>query len=163
MTDFGRLNPLGAQLDPRRIPILRPYPDEVPWELLPKPFADSLDLNRMRVAKLHDEVVGVYAFEQAAALRYSITALAVAAPHRKKGLGSWLLGHAIGVCETKGAQEITVPCPKRPPDSAVAGGKGARPGTAQCGPTTAPAAHRLLSRAGFERLQGEYRLLLTPD
>ena len=151
--------------DPRHVPIHRPYPDEVPWELLPESFADSLDLNRMRVAKLHDEVVGVYAFERAAARRYRITALAVAAPHRKKGLGSWLLGHAIGVCETKGSREITVPCPKRPPDSTVAGkGKtGARPGTAQCAPTTASAAHRLLSRAGFERLQAEYRLLLTPD
>ena len=150
-------------LDPRRVPIHRPYPDEVPWELLPESMADSPDLERMRVAKLNGEVVGVYTFERVSALHYNISALAVAAPHRKKGLGRWLLGHAIGVCETKGAREITVRRPRHPPGSALTGNDGALPCAVQGAPPNSSAAHRLFSRAGFARQEGGYRLLLSPD
>lgn len=151
------------KLDLRRIPIHRPYPDEVPWELLPESIADSLDLNRMRVAKLKGAVAGVYAFEQAAALRYNILALAVAPSHRKKGLGRWLLGHAIGVCETKGAREIIVPCLEHSSGPALADREGALPFAVRGAAPNGAAAHRLFSRAGFAKLEAGYRLLLTPD
>ena len=151
------------RLNPRRIPIRRPYPDEVPWELLPQSLADTPALERLRVAKLDNEVVGVYAFEQVSALHYHVTALAVAAPHRKQGLGRWLLGHAIGVCETKGAREITVPYPRTARSPTSVGRDSALPCTAQGAPPNKSAAHRLFSRAGFARLEAGYRLLLTPD
>lgn len=130
--------PAGAgpdDLDPRAIRVYPPFVDEVPWQLLPKGFAAEADLDGMRVAKLNGQVVGVYAFERDSSLVYRITAFVVAKPQRRRGIGRWLLGHAIGVCETKGARELWAP----PSDS------------------------RLLRRAGFEPTADGLRLVLTPD
>ena len=85
--------------------MFRPYRGEIPWELLPE---EGLDPEWIRVAKLHGEVIGVYAVQPLSRVRFRIDAVAVALPYRKQGLGSWLLRHAIGICETKGAQEILV-------------------------------------------------------
>ncbi len=121
-------------MNPRQVPIHRPYPDEVPWSLLADGCA-AADLDLMRVAKFDGEVIGVYAVEKVSALHYRITALAVAERHRRQGLGRWLLGHAIGICESKGAREISAP----------------------------PAGSRLLARCGFEPTDAGHRLRLTPE
>ena len=42
------------------------------------------------------------------AIRFELCNLAVAPGLRGKGLGRWLLGHAIGLSETKGGREILV-------------------------------------------------------
>ena len=83
--------------------MFRPYRDEIPWELLPE---QGLDPEWIRVAKLDGEVIGVYAVQPLSRVLFRIEAVAVAPPYRKQGLGSWLLRHAVGICETKGAQEI---------------------------------------------------------
>ena len=121
-------------MDPRKVPIYRPYPDEVPWPLLPDGFA-APDLNLVRVAKIDGEVIGVYAVDRLSALHYRITALVVAEGHRRQGLGRWLLGHAIGICESKGAREISAP----------------------------PTRSQLFAHRGFERTNEGHRLLLTPE
>ena len=99
---------------PSQIPIYKPYRDEIPWDLLLVADPDEARINTyahaefMRVAKLDDEVVGVYVVEAMTPTRYQLRNLGVAEGYRRKGLGGWLLGHAIGLAETKGAREIFV-------------------------------------------------------
>jgi GNAT superfamily N-acetyltransferase len=99
---------------PQDTRMFRPYPDEVPWELLrladpsEERILDYADADLMRVAKYEDEAVGVYVVRPETPTRYEICNLAVAPAYRHKGLGRWLLGHAIGLAETKGAREIVV-------------------------------------------------------
>ena len=121
-------------MDPRQVPIHRPYPDEVPWSLLADGCA-AADLNLMRVAKIDGKVVGVYAVAKVSALHYRITALVVAERHRRQGLGRWLLGHAIGICESNGAREISAP----------------------------RAGSRLFAQHGFAPTDQGHRLLLAPE
>jgi len=96
---------------PRDARIFRPYPDEIPWDLLH--HVDCVETGhpqgaQMRIAKLDGEVIGVYVIEPVDTLRYRVLDLAVAPGYRNHGLGRWLLGHAIGVAESKGAREILV-------------------------------------------------------
>lgn len=149
-------------LNPRRIRIYRPYPDEVPRELLPESVADAPDLERMRVAKLNGEVVGVYAMQPLSSLHHQITALAVAPAYRRQGLGRWLLGHAIGVCETRGARQITALCLPYPPVAADDGDHHA-PIRTSGRSAFSMAASALFSQAGFQPVEGGCQLLLTPD
>ena len=122
-----------SRFDPQGVPVFRPYLDEIPWELLP---AEELDPEWIRIAKLDGEVVGAYAVRPLSGVEYRIDAVVVARPYRQQGLGSWLLRHAIGICETKGAQEIVA----------------ARdPGTS------------MFSLAGFEPDGALLRLRLTPE
>jgi GNAT superfamily N-acetyltransferase len=94
--------------------IYRPYRDEIPWELLLVADPDEERVNGyaygefMRVAKIDDKVVGVYVIQAVTPTRYQLRNLAVSEGYRRKGLGGWLLGHAIGIAETKGAREIYV-------------------------------------------------------
>lgn len=94
--------------------IYKPYPDEVPWELLLEGDPDEtriggyLDQELIRVAKFRGEVVGVYVVKPLDATRFQLANIAVAEGFRGKGLGHWLLRHAIGLAETKGAREIIV-------------------------------------------------------
>jgi GNAT superfamily N-acetyltransferase len=94
--------------------IYRPYSDEIPWELLhlgdpdEERIASYADADYMRVAKFQDEVVGVYVVEAQTPLRFALRNLVVAPAYRGKGLGAWLLGHAIGLSESKGAREIEI-------------------------------------------------------
>lgn len=113
--------------------MFRPYRDEIPWELLPQ---EELDMEWIRVAKLDGDVVGVYAVRPLSNVEYRIDAVAVAPPYRKQGLGSWLLRHAVGICETKGAQEIVA---------------ARNPGTS------------MFALAGFEPDGDLLRLRLTPE
>lgn len=94
--------------------IYRPYSDEVPWELLLSGDPDEeritsyLDTDFVRVAKHDGEVAGVYVVAAESATRFALRNLVVAPGWRRRGLGAWLLGHAIGLSESKGAREIVV-------------------------------------------------------
>ena len=98
----------------RAADIFKPYPDEVPWELLLEGDPDEtriggyLDQELIRVAKFRGEVVGVYVVKPVDRTRFQLANIAVAEGFRGKGLGDWLLRHAIGLAETKGAREIIV-------------------------------------------------------
>ncbi|MEM8769790.1 MAG: GNAT family N-acetyltransferase [Pseudomonadota bacterium] len=97
---------------PQDANVFRPYPDEVPWELLLLADPDEdrvagyLDADFMRVAKVDDEAVGVYVIRALTPTCYELLNLAVAPAYRRQGLGRWLLGHAIGIAESKGGREI---------------------------------------------------------
>ena len=92
--------------------IYRPYPDAIPWELLYEADPDEervasyAELDLMRVAKYHDEVIAAYVIREVGPARFELCNLVVQAEFRHKGLGRWLLGHAIGLAETIGAREI---------------------------------------------------------
>ncbi len=122
-----------SRFDPRKVRVFRAFQDEIPRELMP---TEHIDPKRVRVAKLDGEVVGVYAVRPVTPLRFRIDALSVAPRHRRQGLGSWLLRHAIGVCETKGAREIVAP-----PDSGTS----------------------VFALAGFRPEGGSLRLILAPE
>ena len=98
----------------REVDIYRPYPDEIPWELLHESdpveqrVAGYVDADYMRVAKLRGDAIGVYVVRAIDATRFELCNLVVARRYRNRGLGRWLLGHAIGLSETKGGREILV-------------------------------------------------------
>ena len=104
-----------ADFKARDAQIYRPYTDEIPWDLLllGDPDESSVesyaDADYMRVAKHDDVVAGVYVVEVVTPLRYALRNLVVAPAYRRKGLAAWLLGHAIGLSESKGAREIVIP------------------------------------------------------
>lgn len=124
------------------VSIFRPYPDEVPWELLADSGVDEqalaavMDLNFLRVAKHEGRVLGVYGIRPRTATCYELVTLIVAEGWRRKGLGRWLLGHAIGLAETKGGREVV---------------------------TADTTGARFLTRMGFEPHGAGLRLILTPE
>jgi len=92
------------------IRIYYPLRGEMPAELLLSGCLDESLLPRLsqepliRVAKLHGEVIGAYLSTEVSAQIHRLEALAVLAPFRRRGIGSWLVGHALGVSETRGAR-----------------------------------------------------------
>jgi ribosomal protein S18 acetylase RimI-like enzyme len=100
--------------DPRDARILRPYPEELPWDLLLDAdpsrariegyLTDSLT----RIAKHEDVVIGAYALQRHDATTFELMNISVAEAFRGTGLGRRLLGHAIGLAESKGARVIEV-------------------------------------------------------
>jgi len=128
-----------SEFKPRDARIFQPYSDEIPWELLRQGRSadpEYADEARMRVAKLDGEVIGVYVVEPLDALCFRLVELVVAASHRDHGLGRWLLGHAIGLAESKGAREIVV---------------------------RAQARRRFFASVGFEEHGADLKLTLTPE
>jgi len=128
--------------------MFRPYRDEVPWDLLVNTGAEAgagadedalaavLELDLVRVAKLAGRVVGAYGIRPLTPTRYELVALVVAEGWRGKGFGRWLLGHAIGLAESRGGREILV--------------RGQRPAA-------------FLRRFGFEPAGADLLLELTPE
>jgi N-acetylglutamate synthase-like GNAT family acetyltransferase len=88
------------------------------------------------VAKLEGRIVGAYGVRPLTPTRYEIVSLAVAEGWRGKGFGRWLLGHAIGLAESRGGREIVV--------------RGQRPAA-------------FLRRFGFEPSGPDLHLELTPE
>ena len=93
---------------PQDLRLFRPYSDEWPWhffedcpEIVPP---DDLDL--LRLAKLDEELVGLYALSRLDSASYRLDLLFVAGAERRQGFGRWLLGHAVGLAETKGGRRI---------------------------------------------------------
>ncbi len=145
----------------RQVGIFRPYPNEVPLRLLQGPaeqFEDVLaglgaparqtsqgpsrvqELKFLRVAK-HPDVapedgIAAYVVRARNATEFALDYLYVDPPFRQRGLGRWLLGHAIGLSESKGARVICVPH------------------AGDC---------EFLTRYGFARTDTEYRFTLTPE
>lgn len=117
------------------VTVYRPFPGEVPWDLV---GADA-PLDDVRIAKVDGQgsksrVVGAYRLVQLDAERFAIRALGVYPAYRGVGIGRWLLGHAIGIAESRGARVIDAEGP---------------PG--------------FLQPVGFTPRAGGYRLVLTPE
>lgn len=68
----------------------------------------------LRVAKLGDQVIGCYAMQQSAApthdaaemTTFILNMVMVLPSCQRNGVGRWLVGHAIGVAESKGGQRL---------------------------------------------------------
>lgn len=129
--------------------ILRPYADEVPWDLLEaaggaeRVLREVLQLNLLRVAKFGDQTVGGYGIRPLSPTSFELVVLTVANAFRRKGLGRWLLGHAIGLAESRGAREIVV--------------------RGQSHPSLARAGSSFLAEFGFSAHGPDWLLTLTPE
>ena len=125
----------------KQISIYFPYEAEVPHELLAlgglqQPLPAELP-PFIRVAKFEERVIGVYLLETEDGVRFSLESLAVEEAFRGRGLGSWLVGHAIGVAESKGGRRVWLP------ESRYTGS--------------------LFDRLGFAREASIYELEITPE
>lgn len=112
----------------REISLFRPYPDAVPWSLIEQAklsdaaseqlaawIAAALDDDpavQLRVARMEDEPVALYLLLRPTALVYQLVYLQVAESRRRRGVGRWVLGHALGLAESKGGRSLeVVDCP----------------------------------------------------
>ena len=96
--------------DYRDLGMFEPFPGELPVDLV-----GAGDPATVRVAKLDGAVVGAYRLRRLAATRFLLAALGVHPPYRGRGAGRWLLGHALGVAESKGGRSVlasTAGCPQ---------------------------------------------------
>ena len=87
-----------GEFSPRDVGVFRPYAHEMPW-----PDANA---EWTRVAKLGGAVIGAYEIRPLAPTRFQVVALRIAPAWRGRGLGRWLLGHAIGTAESQGARAV---------------------------------------------------------
>jgi len=100
-----------TQLRLWEVRMYRPYSDEIPWDLLEEAGFDAgalTEQDQMRVAKLNGQVIGAYVLRALSASSFCLLALVVDAAYRRRGMGRWLLGHAIGLAESKGGRELVV-------------------------------------------------------
>lgn len=107
-------------VDPRNVSIIRPRREEIPWELLClEVFRKSAnDITRfMRIAKDGNKVLGGYLLRSphGDSMIWQILRVAVHSDARRQGLGNWLIGHAVGVAESRGAAEVYVELPDSHP------------------------------------------------
>ena len=100
-------------IDPRSIRFTRPR-DDLPWELLldadpsRRQVESYLSDGLTRIAWHGDDVVGVYVLAIREPTRFELMNIAVDATHRGKGIGRWVIGHALGLAESKGARIVDV-------------------------------------------------------
>ena len=106
-------------LNLREVEVFRPYSNEIPEDLLwaeglqETEVARWLAADMVRIAKRQDEVLGIYAMDRDLAsdngATFVLHGLVVAPAWRKQGVGRWLVGHAIGVAESKGGRRVRFP------------------------------------------------------
>ena len=116
----------------RDLVIAPPQEGDIP-ECLLGPGAATADV---RQARLAGELVGAYRLERLARTRFRVVAVVVVADWRRRGFGTWLLRHAIGLAESRGARVID-----------------AAPGDAEA----------FFRASGFVAFGDEMRLRLTPE
>lgn len=70
----------------------------------------------LRVAKLKDCIIGCYAMRgpREKSTDFELQMVTVQTSFRKQMVGRWLVGHAIGVAESKGGRVLKVPFDERP-------------------------------------------------
>jgi N-acetylglutamate synthase-like GNAT family acetyltransferase len=102
----------GVALSLREVEIFRPYDDGSPEQLLRAQGATEAQIERwmsadmVRIAKLSSEVLGMYAMDKGEQLTYILRGVVIDPKWRHQGLGRWLVGHAIGVAESKGGRHV---------------------------------------------------------
>ncbi|MCY4095250.1 MAG: GNAT family N-acetyltransferase [Gammaproteobacteria bacterium] len=102
---------LDIPIHPRDYPIFRPREDECPYVLLGLSESEPVDLDAIRVAKHQDNVVAAYRFKRLSALAFEIERLGVSESYRSRGIGGWMVAHAIGIIESKGGREVFIRAP----------------------------------------------------
>ena len=87
---------------------------DVPWDLLLDADPDRalvesyLDFAWTRVMWHEGVALGVYVLKPRDETRFELMNIAVDPRYRRLGIGRWLLGHAIGLAESKGGRTIDV-------------------------------------------------------
>ena len=97
-----------ANSHPRDFPIFSPRTNEWPPSWLASEKLPTVDLDNIRVAKNGEEVIGAYEVERLESTVFLIKWVIVEPNYRRRGLGSWLLAHAIGIIESKGGRIVVV-------------------------------------------------------
>jgi len=92
---------------PRDVSIFRPHANEATSEAL-HCVLKAPDLELVRVAKWRGQVVAVYQLTQMTETEFALVSIRVEAGYRRRGLGTWMLGHAIGLTEARGGRSIEV-------------------------------------------------------
>lgn len=116
----------------RDIAVLPPEPGAVPAHLVGAGAAPD----EVRVARVGGRAVGAYRIVRLEATLFEIAALTVEERWRRRGIGTWLLRHALGLAESRGARAVE-----------------ARPGGAAS----------FFARSGFRPGPRRMRLELTPE
>lgn len=99
-------------LNIRELEVFKPYANELPEALLEEvelndgEVAAWLGAQTLRIAKKGSDVLGVYAMDRVDAVNFHLHGVIVTQRLRKQGLGRWLVGHAIGVAESKGGRHL---------------------------------------------------------
>ena len=96
----------------RDFEVYPPFRDELPLDLYGPPHlkaecgpADP-PAEFIRIAKNQKKVVGIYELDRCDKGVFVIRSLIVDQANRRNGIGRWLLGHAIGVAESKGGHQL---------------------------------------------------------
>ena len=93
---------------PQEVKIYRPNKNRISTTLLNCIDRSTIGAQKffIRVADFYDAEVGCYMLYCQSSNIYVLHALVVKEHLRGRGLGSWLLGHAIGLTESKGGRQL---------------------------------------------------------
>lgn len=97
-----------GDMHPRDYPIFSPRPNEWPPAGMGCERSEQVKIENIRIAKNGEAVVGAYEVERVDLTVFQIKWLIVHPQYRNRGLGRWLLAHAIGIIESKGGREVIV-------------------------------------------------------
>ena len=96
----------------REVEIYKPYGNEFPEYLMLDAGCPATAIARWEssplLAKRGPEILGLYAMERRDQEVFELFGVVVDPQVRKQGLGRWLVGHAIGVAESKGGRRVTL-------------------------------------------------------
>lgn len=102
----------------RNIEFYRPLPVELPWELIAAGSArhdkaelqEQLELDYTRVVCLLEEgtTLGIYSMRALSETRFEMISLKVVDEHEHQLLGRRLVGHALGLAESKAGREVVI-------------------------------------------------------
>ena len=100
----------------RNTEFYRPLPQELPWELIAAGSArhelaelrELVDLDYTRIVCLLDEgtTLGIYSMRELNETCFELLSLSVVTEHEHQLLGRRLLGHALGLAESKAGREV---------------------------------------------------------
>ncbi len=100
----------------RNTEFYRPLPQELPWELIAAGSArhdlaalrELVDLDYTRIVCLLEEgtTLGIYSMRALSDTRFELLSVSVLAEHEHQLLGRRLLGHALGLAESKAGREV---------------------------------------------------------
>ena len=96
----------------RDFEVYPPFRDELPVDLYAPPHLDIEcrptypAAEFIRIAKNQQKIFGIYELDRSDEGVFIIRSLIVDQANRRKGIGRWLLGHAIGVAESKGGRQL---------------------------------------------------------
>ena len=96
----------------RDFEVYPPFRDELPLDLYGPPHLQAEcgpaepPAEFIRIAKNQKQVFGIYELDRSDKGVFVIRSLIVDQASRRNGIGRWLLGHAIGVAESKGGHQL---------------------------------------------------------